>query len=62
MTDAKRVRTHVPQWSDRLEAAKAKKAHRVGSFSGKTFEGLTPEDKDALLKAVAIQLNLIEPS
>ena len=31
------------------------------SFDGKTFDELNPPAKDALLKAIALQLGLIEP-
>jgi len=61
MAEAKRVRQHVPQWQSRLEAKQQQQAGKQ-SFTGKTFEDLSSEDKEALLKVVAIHLKLIEPS
>lgn len=62
MAEAKRVSVHVPEWTERLEKDKLKATALQGSFRGKTFEQLTLKERDDLLKAVAIQLKLIEAS
>lgn len=62
MAEAKRVARDIPGWTDRLAREQSKAAARQGSFRGKVFEDLRPSEKDELLKAIAIQLKLIEPS
>lgn len=67
MAEAKRT-TSIPGWETRRERIRERaagvqvKEAFVTPFAGKTFEDLRPSEKDALLKAIAIHLNLIDPS
>ena len=55
----------IPGWTEEKaakKAARARAAERHGALSTKTFEELTGQEKDLLLKAVAVQLGLIADS
>jgi hypothetical protein len=44
------------------KAAHRRKKDREATLKGKTFEDLSPPEKDKLLKAVAVRLSLIDDS
>lgn len=56
MAEARRTR-QIPGWEK-----KTKDAQAVRSLVKKTFEELTTQEKELLLKNVAIRLGLIAPS
>ncbi len=56
MAEARRTK-QLPGWKKKVEAAQEQR-----SLVKKTFEELTPEEKDLLLKNVALRLGLIAPS
>lgn len=64
MAQAKRTKD-IPGWAAEQAAKKAKKAREDGrksGLSGKVFEDLTGNEKDTLLKALAVKAGLIEDS
>jgi len=55
----------IPEWAAKKAEAKTKKDRkdaRDATFAGKTFEDLNNQEKDALLKAIAVRMQLIEDS
>ena len=56
MAEARRT-SQIPGWRSRTKAAQEQRA-----LMQKTFEELTLEEKDQLLKNVALRLGLIAPS
>lgn len=56
MAEARRTK-QLPGWEKKVKAAQEQR-----SLVKKTFEELTPEEKDLLLKNIALRLGLIAPS
>jgi len=61
MTKAAVRVVELPGEADKALARRSKKA-RMAELRGKTFEALTSEEKDALLKELAILAGLIDDS
>jgi hypothetical protein len=64
MAQAKRTKD-IPGWADQQAEKKAKKSRedsRKSALSGKAFEDLSGNEKDLLLKALAVQAGLIADS